>query len=300
MRRRRALAAACALSLSAVLLAACGDDDDDSAGSDNGTPAATSTAATLDQSLADLVPERVSSDGRITVGTDASYAPNEFIENGEIVGMDIDLGRAIGQVLGLEIEYVNAPFDSIIPGVQSDRFELAMSSFTANAERQEVVDFATYFNAGTQWATQAGNPAGVDPDNACGKRVAVQRGTVQVDDIQARSETCTEADQPAIDIKQYQNQTDATTAVVTGKDEAMLADSPIAAYAVAQAPQLELLGDVYDSAPYGIVVPQDEGEYVNAIQGAVQSLIDGGQYLEILKIWGLESGAIETSEVNPA
>jgi polar amino acid transport system substrate-binding protein len=296
-RRRPALALVSVVAASALLLTACGDDDEPGTGS---SPDAAATAAEVDQALAAQVPAAVSKDGKIIIGTDATYPPNEFTEGGDIVGMDIDLGKAIGQVLGLEVEFVNAPFDSIIPGVQADRFELAMSSFTANAERQKVVDFATYFNAGTQWATRAGNPDGIDPDNACGKRIAVQRGTVQVDDIRARSKACTDAGNPAIDIKQYQNQTDATTAVVTGKDQAMLADSPITAYAVDQAQQLELLGDVYDSAPYGVVIPKDEGDYAKAVQGAIQSLIDGGQYLAILEGWGLESGAIETSEINPA
>ena len=69
-----------------------------------------------------------------------------------------------------------------------------------------------------------GNPAGVDPDNACGKKIAVQKDTVQVDDIQARSKACTDAGKPAITIDQFQGQDAATAAVVSGKDDAMLAD----------------------------------------------------------------------------
>ncbi len=115
----------------------------------------------------------------------------------------------------------------------------------------------SYFSAGTQWATKKGNPAKVDPENACGKKIAVQTGTVQVDDITARSKKCTDAGKPAITIDQYQAQSDATAAVVSGKDDAMLADSPVGAYAVKQSNgQLELLGDIYDSAPYGYVVQE--------------------------------------------
>ncbi len=71
----------------------------------------------------------------------------------------------------------------------------------------------SYFSAGTQWATKTGNPSGINPDDACGKKVAVQTGTVQVDDITARSKKCTDAGKPAITIDQYQAQSDATAAV---------------------------------------------------------------------------------------
>ena len=311
--RRAGLAATMAAAL-AVTLVACGDDDGDSAA----TPETTSSAAPIekDDALTALLPSSVTSDG-LKIGTDASYPPNEYTDGGEIVGMDIDLGKAVGEVLGVEVTFTNSPFDAILPGIQSGKYNLGMSSFTANAERQKVVNFATYFNAGTAWAVKSGNPENIDIDNACGKRVAVQKGTVQVDDVQARSKACTDAGNDAIQINQYQLQTDVTGAVVSGKDQAMLADSPITAYAVKTAGGLELLGDTYDAAPYGIAIPcgsagskscvspysdqpEEFANFARAIQGAVQKLIDGGQYEAILAQWGLESGAIETSEINPA
>ncbi len=104
-----------------------------------------------------------------------------------------------------------------------------MSSFTINADRLKQVNMVSYFSAGTLWATQKGNPAGVSLDEPCGKKIAVQKGTVQVDDITARDKKCTDAGKPKITIDQYQGQDQATTAVVTGKDDAMLADSPVTA-----------------------------------------------------------------------
>ena len=104
----------------------------------------------------------------------------------------------------------------------------------------------------------------------------------------------------AITIEQYQLQSDATAAVVSGKDDAMLADSPVIAYAIKQTgDKLETVGDIYDAAPYGFAVPKGQGEFTKAIQGALQKLIDDGTYLEILTKWGVQSGAITTSEVNP-
>lgn len=291
--------AAGALAL-AVGIAGCSSSDD--TGSE---PAASGTAAAIakDDALAALVPAEVAADGVLTIGTDASYAPGQFLDvDGEtIIGFDVDLAKAVAQVLGLEAQMENAPFGSLVEGVKTGKYELGASSFTINAERQLQVDMVSYFLAGTSWAVAAGNPMQISPDDACGKVVAVQRDTVQVPDIEARSQACVDAGKPEITIEQFQAQSDATAAVVTGKDDAMLADSPVVAYAIAQTGgKLEQVGEIYEAAPYGYAVPKDQGDYTQAVQGAVQKLIEDGTYLDILTLWGVQGGAVTTSEVNPA
>ena len=190
-------------------------------------------AVQKDEALAKLVPSDVASDGKIVVGSDASYAPNEFVDTDgtTIIGMDVDLGKAVGQKLGLEVEFQNSAFDGILPGIAAKKYELGMSSFTDNAEREKVVDMVTYFSAGTKMATPKGNPDGINIDDLCGKTIAAQRGTVQVDDLTARSDTCTKAGKPAINISQFQAQTDVTLALTAKRAQAMLADSPVVDYA---------------------------------------------------------------------
>ncbi|HSO04378.1 MAG TPA: transporter substrate-binding domain-containing protein, partial [Candidatus Limnocylindrales bacterium] len=182
---RTTVVAAGALAL-AVGLSGCSSSDD--TGSE---PAASGTAATIakDDALAALVPAEVAADGVLTIGTDASYAPGQFLDvDGEtIIGFDVDLAKAVAQVLGLEPQMENAPFGSLVEGVKTGKYELGASSFTINAERQLQVDMVSYFMAGTSWAVAAGNPMQISPDDACGKVVAVQRDTVQVPDIEARS-----------------------------------------------------------------------------------------------------------------
>jgi polar amino acid transport system substrate-binding protein len=81
----------------------------------------------------------------------------------------------------------------------------------------------------------------------------------------------------------------------------MLADSPVIAYAVKQtAGKLELLGDIYDSAPYGYVVKKDQGDFGTAISGALAALISDGSYKTILDTWGVSQGGIDQPTVNPA
>ena len=226
----------------------------------------------------------------------------EFIaEDGStIVGADVDLGNAIAARMGLKAQWTNSSFDSLIVGVTNGKFNSSMSSFTINPEREQQVNMVSYLNAGTAWAVAKGNPDNVTPDTACGKTVGVQKATVQVEDIEARNAACTAAGKPAIDIQQFTAQSDVTTALASGKVSAMLADSPVIAYAITQTGTLEQVGQIYGSAPYGVVVPLSEKEFATTIQAAIQSLIADGSYEKILKVWGLQDGAVTTSELNPA
>ena len=277
--------------------AACGEDDDDSALNNSPSP---STSSTVDAALAAKVPDVIKADGKIVIGTDSTYAPNEFLaaDGKTIQGFDVDLFNAVAAKLGLTTQFVTAPFDNILPSVDSGKYEIGVSSFTINDERKKKVDMVSYFNAGTQWAAKAG--ASITPDTACGKKVAVQKGTVQVDDLTARSKKCTDAGQAKITIDQYQAQSAATAAVVTGKDDAMLADSPVCAYAVKQTNgQLALVGDIYDSAPYGYVVKKAQGDFAQALADALKAVIADGSYQTALAKWGVEQGAITDPQVNP-
>jgi polar amino acid transport system substrate-binding protein len=302
---RRSAAAVAVLASAALVVSGCGGGSSGSGGDGGNAAAGGSSArpsASADSSLAALVPAQVKSDGTISVGTDSTYAPSEFIaaDGSTIVGFDVDLFTLVAQKLGLKAKFQTADFGSIIAGVNSGKYEAGVSSFTINPEREGQANMVSYYSAGTQWATKKGNPGHIDPENACGKRIAVQKNTVQVDDITARSKDCTGKGKPAITIDQYTGQDQATAAIVSGKDDAGLADSPVMAYAVKQTNgQLQLLGDVYDSAPYGYVVPKSETQFADALAKAVRELIDDGSYQKVLEKWGVQAGAVNAAKVNP-
>lgn len=249
-----------------------------------------------------MVPDAVKSDGKVVFGQDQSYAPNEFVdEKGAVVGFDVDLGTAVSQKLGLKPEFQNASFDGIITGLAAHKYELAMSSFTINADRLKTVDMVSYYKAGTSLGVLKGNPDKISVDDLCGKNVAVQKGTTQVEDLQKRTAQCTGAGKPAINVTQFQAQTDVNLALTSKRAQAMLADSPVVDYAVKQTNgALEVVGQPYDSAPYGIAVSKGEGQFSQAVQQALQALIGDGTYKKILEKWGLNPvGVIDKSEVNP-
>nr|MDT0664005.1 ABC transporter substrate-binding protein [Micromonospora sp. DSM 115978] len=236
-----------ALSATALLLAAaCGDD---TTGETDAPP-----APAADDSLAALLPPEVAEAGTLTVATDASYAPNEFFdEDGStIIGMDIDLITAMAGLLGLEAEISNAGFDGIIPGLDAGRFDVGISSFTDTSEREEIVDFVTYFEAGTSFFTRA--EGGVEITglaDLCGLTVAVQRGTVQEEDASAQSEECVTAGSEAVQVDVFPDQNGANLALTSGRADLSMADSPVAGYQVELSEgALVEVGEAYGTAPY--------------------------------------------------
>jgi polar amino acid transport system substrate-binding protein len=303
--RRMSLIALTGVVAAGLTLSACGSDSMSSNPGSGSTPAGTAGASAagggVDQALAAKVPAKLKSAGKIVIGTDPTYAPNEFLDNDgkTVVGFDVDVFNAVAAKLGLKTEWVPAGFDTIILGVTGGKYDVGVSSFTINPDRKKQVNMVSYYSAGTQWVVPKGNPQKVSIDDACGKSIGVQKGTVQVDDLAARSKKCTDAGKPAINPIVQQGQNQVTADLVSGKTAAMLADSPVGLYAVKQTGQLEPLGDIYDSAPYGYVVPKDQMDFANLLVDALKAAKADGSYEAALKKYAVEAGAIDNFAVNP-
>ena len=297
-----------ALALSAAMLfptAACGTSDasnsGDSSDSSNTTTGYDVSTIKKDDELAKLVPSGdLVKDGELSAGMELSYAPAEFYaEDGKTpVGYDIDMTKAIAKTLGLKPNIVSSMFDTIIPSIGS-KYDLGITAMTITEERMQSVDFVSYYRAGSTWAVKKGNPNKIDTSDLCGKKVAVQTATMQETEANKIAKQCEADGKDKLEVISSKLQTDVTTNVVTGKADVFYADSPVAGYAIAQTDgQLEMLGKVEGVAPEGIVIKKGDSQMDEAVQKAVQKLIDDGTYLKILKYWGVEDGAIETSEIN--
>lgn len=248
--------------------------------------------------LAAKVPEDIRKRGVLRIGTNPTFAPAEFKDSqGQIIGFDIDLARATASVLGLDLQVQEQDFALILPSLSGGTIDLGVSGFTSNEERRKTYDFVDYLDTGLQWARQPGGDA--SSDNFCGKTVAVQRNTVpDMEDLPAKDEECLKQGKPRINKLAYQDAGTAATAVVLGRADALVADSPVTAYAVNRAEgKLELAGDIYDSAPFGWPVPKDS-ELADVLALTLQHLIDTGDYQKILTTWGLEGGAVDRATIN--
>ncbi len=270
--------------------------------SESSGPGGSTTAvkpAKVDE-IANLLPDKIRQAGKIVVGTDPTYEPNEYKDsNGKIIGFDVDLFNAVAAVLGVTADYRESAFDKIIPSVQGGTYDVGISSFTDNKQREGQVDFVDYFQAGSLWAQRPGSP--IDPNNACGKKVSVQTGTVQDDiELPAKNDACVKAGKPAIEVLKFEGQDEATDAVRSGRVDAMTSDYPVTVYAIKNsAGQLEAAGELFKTAPYGWVIPQ-RSPLGDALLKALEHVMQSGDYKTILANWQVENGAIEAPKINGA
>jgi polar amino acid transport system substrate-binding protein len=312
----------CVATMTAALaLAGCGATTTAPGGSASGSctpgqataapdPAPLNLTVQADSTLVAQVPPSYRAKGTLTIAADASYAPNEFTaqRNGAIIGMDVDLGNAIGQTLGLKTTFVSASFDGILAGIQAGRYDLGMSSFTDTLARQQQVDFVSYFSAGTSTMVVKCNPKHINTTiDLCGKSVGAEQGTTQLSQLSDATvpgsvlKACQQAGKPAPKAQGFPTQTDVNSALQAGRIDAYLADSPVVDYALKQTGgAFQKVGGDLDTAPYGIAIPKTAGTLKTAIQDAVQHLMDDGSYKQILAHWGVGSGAISTARINPA
>lgn len=294
--RTRFVAVPAALAAAALLLTGCVDNSSTGTGS-SATPEA---SIAVDEAAVALLPDDVKESGTLVVGIDPTYPPNEFKDaDGNPIGWGAELATALAAKLGLEVEFQVSKFDNIIPSVKGAKADIGVSSFTDTVEREQQVDFVNYYEAGIMWASAAGND--VDPDNACGLKVAVQATTYEdTDEVPAKSDACVAAGKPAIEKVPFDTQEAATNAVALGQVDALSADSPVTLYAIEQTDgKLQAAGESFDVAPYGIAVAKDRG-LTEAIQAAMQSLVDDGTYADILDAWGVADGGIDEITINAA
>ncbi|WP_425302840.1 ABC transporter substrate-binding protein [Nocardia wallacei] len=292
--RGLALRAVCVLAGGTLVLAGCTKNTEDTA------PTAEKIQVDKVDAIAAKLPDKVKQSGKLVVGVNVPYQPNEYKDgSGKIVGYDVDLMDAVAAVLGVRADYQESDFEKIIPSIQAGTYDVGMSSMTDTKEREQTVDFVDYFSAGIQWAQQPGKP--VDPNNACGKRVAVQRTTIEeTEDVPGKSKACEAAGKPKIEIVAFDEQSAAATALVLGQVDAMSADSPVTAYAIKQNQgKIEAAGPLFESQPYGWPVPKG-APLGPVLQEAVQHLIDSGDYRKIAENWGVQDGALTKATINGA
>ncbi|RWZ64581.1 ABC transporter substrate-binding protein [Labedella populi] len=257
-------------------------------------------AGTFDQEAADLLPADIAEAGVIHAAGGPGYAPHFLLadDGTTLTGNDIELLLAVGDVLGVTVEHEDVGFDAMIPSLQSERVDMANGAMSVTDERLAVVDYVTYFAGGTSLIVPTGNPLGIDLESMCGRRIAVQQGTVYADNYMPEFQSaCEEAGEEPIDVSVFPTQPDATLALTSGRADASMSDyGPLTYVAERSSGALEVLEETYDPSTWGFTFPQGS-DLTPAIAAAVNVLIEDGTYEEILSKWGVTSGAIEESEM---
>ena len=307
MMRRHWMGAVALAATLAMAAAACGATTPTGGGTPSGggsspTSPAGAFGVVRDPAIAAEVPAAIRSKGSVTVASDATYPPVEFVTPGTttVVGMDPDLGHAIGAVLGIQFNFVNVTFDKILLGLKGGQYDIGMSAFTDTKARENTVDFVDYFQAGTSFVVPAGSSLNLTSlSQICGLTVSVEGGTTEQSDATTQSKACTKDGKKAVNVLVFPTQTGANLALSTGRAQVMMADTPVAAYQVKLSNGKFKLEGAYGVAPYGIAVPKGSG-MAQPILDALKKLIAEGIYTKILAKWGTSSGAITTPAINGA
>ncbi|AJT68715.2 hypothetical protein T261_7113 [Streptomyces lydicus] len=254
------------------------------------------------------LPKEIRDKGRITVGSDISYAPMEFVRDGKPAGVDVDLANALGRELGVRFEFENGVFDSLLTGLNAGRYDLVMSAMADTKARQEGgaggtksgsgVDLIDYFSAGFTLVVPKGNPEGIRrPEDLSGRTVAFQRGSIAGDLLKELSRKVPKE----LRLREFDSQAEIYDDVAKGRSSACLDDFTVAAHTAAThsgGDVLELVGEQLDPLPYGIAVGKTNTALRDAVREALDRLIVSGEYARILKQWYVEDGAVERATVN--
>jgi polar amino acid transport system substrate-binding protein len=293
----RRTSTAFALSGMLVALAACGGGDGDTdSSSDSGSNGGGSGGAAESEYE---VPAEYAESGSVTVGLAVGNPPWAVLPEGEDQpeGFDIDVITALSERLGLEPQLEVAGFDTLLTGLQADRYDIVISSLTIREERIEVVDMLGYVQIGTGILVAAGNPEGVESiEDLCGLKVGVAKGSANqepVDEAQADCDTPVEI---------VQTEGNDFVALQSGRVDAMVLDAAGAfETANSRGEEFEAVeGEVYGAGIAGIAFNKENTELSGVYQQALQDMIEDGEYAEILDRWGVSDLAYEEAELNPS
>ncbi len=295
----RRLAWLAATAAACTLFAGCGSSSSDS---DAKEPVAQQSE---NADLHAMLPDDIQDAGKVSVGTEALYPPFEQFaaDNKTIEGLDPDLGKALGEVLGIEVEFTHTAFDGLLTALDGGRFDLVIAGITDTKEREAIYDFVNYFMTGQSIVVKKGNPSDIHGiADLCGKPVAVLKASTQEKLLGEFNDD--ECAGNAIDIGSFPSDRDALMQVQSGRSEAAFTQDAVGAYNaknIGGGNQFEIgNSEALLPVPVGIVFTKEDTQLRDAFQAALKEVIESGAYDEILAKWDMSGGTFKDASINGA
>lgn len=240
--------------------------------------------------------------GVIKSALNTGYAPLEMIDpaTNEFIGFDIDLAAAIGEKLGVTIEYFDGSFEQMTPSLQSRRVDFIMSGFYDTPARREIFDFIDYLKAGAQFYAPTAEADLTANTDLCGKTITTSRGTSYPKTVEAWSEAnCVAAGKAPIDIIVDTDRVQQLTNLRTGRAVAAVQGlEAVPAIIDAHPGEFRALGDPISSALMGIAFNKDQPELRDAFFAALTEVIEDGTYATLIDKWKLGLSAYPDITIN--
>ena len=217
--------------------------------------------------------EKAEEDKTLVMATNAEFPPYEYYEGEEVVGIDVDIAKAVAEELGMELKIEDMAFDSVIPAVSSGKADIALAGLTVTDERKENLNFTDTYAKATQVIIVKEDSAIAGPDDLEGKKIGVQLGTTG--DLYA-------SDIKDAEVEQYNKGFEAVQATMQGKIDAVIIDSEPAKEFVAEAEGLKILDEAFTEEEYAIGIAKDNDELLEKVNKALKTLKESGKLDEIV------------------
>lgn len=264
-----------------------------------GVTAAQAQDVAVVQEARDALPEQLRESGVLNIATSYQWAPFGYLdENSQPEGIDLRLMSLLAQKLGLEANFNNIKFPSIVPGVQNGRFDAGVNQMGITAERAEVVDFVPYFNSMYGLLVPNGN-TDVDINHMCGLTLALTQGSSQIAIAEELSQNCVDAGEAEINMDFYPSSADSFLAIANGRGDGFLTARAVGVYTASLNDRLDMTDGTLDgrSSISGIVVGKDNDELQNALTIALISAVEDGSYAAILDHFGVPEGILTLEQI---
>lgn len=275
---KKFLSISIAVIVAAGLFTGCGSTSS-SKSSSGSTKADIVSSVKKNDTLASTLPDSIKNAGEISIGIDDSYPPMEYRNDKNVlVGFDIDLGNSIGKKLGVKIKWVPTAWDGIIPALQSNKFDMILSSMSITDERKIVVNFSDpYITGGPIIIVKKGTKTIKTGEDLKGKVVGVQMGSTGEDAVSKIS--------GVKETKKYDKITEALQDLSTGRIEAVVADDQVGRYYVGLAGNVYSIAGKLHDEPFGIAFRKKDTDLTAAVQKAVNDLKADGTLSKISMKW---------------
>lgn len=283
---RRGLLALAAFTVAGLALSGCAADSSDA----DSTPV---DQGKVVEEIRQMLPDDILEKNRISVVTDPSQAPYEFVDDDDnIVGINPDLAAEVAAVLGLEIEWSRTDFAGLITGVTSKRHDLLIEAMWDTEQRREEVDFVDNLISANNIVVAAGNPENIqDLPDLCGKAVSTLEGSMMVELFEDFQPEC--GDNP-IDVSIAPTTADQLLWLSTGRAVATIANPIVTQFSLDQgtARNIEVVeGEGYLKNHYGWGFHKDSTALRDAVAAAMQLLIEDGTYDSIMDEWNVSENS---------
>jgi len=235
------------------------------------------TLCACSQSQEDTSLSNVQKAGKLVIATSPDFPPFEELDaSGNVVGIEIDILNKICEELGVTLDIQQMDFDSVLPGVQAGKFDVGVSGITVTEDRKKNADFSSTYFLASQAIVVTPDSAITCKADLTGKSVSVQTGTTA-------EEYCMDE---GYDVKAFQANNDAASALTTGKVDAWVVDNEVA-IAFAADLGLVVLDEAMTSEPYAFAFTKGSTALVTEVNKVIDQMLKDGSMEQIFTDWGV-------------